>query len=188
VASLRAGASRIVAACAARAFAVLFFIVGAAILTASFAFALSYAPSALELPMRLAYLALLSLHALGCATFHDLALARLALRRTRLSRALLAALLRSSPRMLALRGAAACATLALTALADLCARIAWPLPGVFALALATVSTQGLLFAALTCRALFLQRIVRPVPNDDRSLFSIPPAPPASPATAPLSPP
>lgn len=183
VPALRAGLSRILAAAAARAFAVLFFAAGAAILTAGFALVLSHAPTALELSTRLSYLALLALHALGCATFHDLALARLALRRTHLSRALLAALLRASPRMLALRGAAACAAFALTALADLCTRVAWPLPGVLAPALATALAQGLLFAALTCRALFLHRVVLPSPNDARSLFSLPPPPPRT-----LSPP
>jgi len=185
VPSLRAGASRSVAACAARAFAVLLFATGAVILTASFAFLLSHAPAALELPARLGYVALLGLHALGCATLHDLALARLALRRTRLSRALLAAMLRASPRVLTLRAAAACATFILTALADLCTRVEWPVPAMLAPALATALAQGLLFAALTCRALFLHRIVRPVPYDARSLFSLPPPPPRP---APLSPP
>jgi hypothetical protein len=182
LAALRAAVRRAPAAVAVRVFSVVLFLVGALVSTIGFAYGLSFAPELLELPLRFAWVALLGLHALGCATFHDLAQARLGMRRAALSRALMAALLRTTPRMLALRAAAAGASLACVVLADLASRVAWPLPGLLAPALTTLLSQGLLFAALVSRALFLQRVVQPAPNDPRSSFYsiVPPISPARP--------
>ena len=178
-AALRVGASRVLAAAAVRVFAILLFVSGGGVLTVSFAFVLGQSPELLELPLQLGYLLLLALHALGCATFHDLALARLALRRTRLSRALMAALLRTTPRIMAWRGAAGVVALALTILADLSSRGTWPLPDALAPVFGTALAQTLLFAALISRALFLLHVVRPVPNVQRSLFSTVPDEPTA---------
>ena len=185
VASLRVGASRALAAAAVRLFACLLFVSGGVVLTASFVFVIAQSPELLELPLQVGYLLLLALHALGCATFHDLALARFALRRTSLSRALMAALLRTTPRVMAWRGAAAAIALALTVLADLACRSSSPEPDVLAPTLDTALAQTLLFAALVTRGLFLLRIVRPVPNVQRSLFSTVPDEPT--AVSPPSP-
>jgi hypothetical protein len=177
LASLRTGASRAIGAAAVRIFACLLFAAGAAVLTLSFGFVLGRAPELIELPLQLAYLALLGLHALGCATIHDLALARLALRSPRLSRALMVALLRTTPQALAWRGVAASASLALIALADLCSRTAWPLPQGLSSTFGGALAQCCLFAALVSRALFLLYVVRPQPSGTRSTSSIAPEAP-----------
>jgi hypothetical protein len=177
--ALHGAVRRAPAAVAVRVFSLALFLTGALVSTIGFAYGLSLAPELLELPLRLAWVALLVLHALGCVTFHDLAQARLGMRRAALSRALIAALLRTTPRMLVLRAAAAAASMLCVVLADLAGRVAWPLPGALAPAFATALAQSLLFAALVCRALFLQRVVQPAPNDLRNSFSL--LPPISPA-------